>query len=173
MEKSYCIHLPADLQIPQLTHLTEFNLDDMRLIESFQANLPFIHEGAYTKGLNGFIPWKKEHIKSSVSILIDQWKLLKVEIAQYIAAQKKEQIYKGMAHGICCFLECLYWLNDLPVTFKEGLISRNIKIMPINVEERLYFILSRVTGYHSFKQLEELFKELEKQFAIYLIKNKG
>lgn len=173
MRKRYYIHLSADLQIPQLTHLTKFILEDVRLIEFFQAELPFIHEGAYIEGLNGFTPWKKEHIKTSVSTLIDHWKLLKVEIGQYIATKKKEQMYKGMVHGICCFLECIYWLNELPVNFKEGLISRNIKIMPINAEERLHFILSRVTGYHSFKQLEELFKELEKQFAIYLIKNKG
>lgn len=172
MEKSYCIYLPTDLQIPNLTHLTEFPLEDIRLIESFQADCPFIHEGAYIAQLNGFMPWKKEHIKTSVSTLINHWRLLQVEIAQYIATKKTEQIYKGMAHGICCFLECLYWMNELPVTFKEGLISSNIKIMPINAEERLLFIISRVTGYHSFKQLEELFKELEKQFAIYLIKNK-
>jgi len=166
------MYLSKDLQVPNLIHATEFILEDIALVETFQAEYPFIHEGAYKNRLNSFMPWEKDHIKTSVSTLIGQWKLLKVDIAQYIAAKHKKQIHKGMAHGICCFLECLYWINELPVTFKDGLISSNIKIMPINTEERLHFIISRVTGYHSFKQLEELYKELEKQFAIYLIKNK-
>lgn len=173
MGTRYCIYLSGDLQVPNLMHATEFPIEDIGFVETFQAECPFIHEGAYNNQLNSFMPWKKEHVKASVSALIDQWKLLKVEIIKYIAAKNKEKMHKSMAFGICCFLECLYWVNEMPVAFNEGLISSHIKIMPINVEERLRFIISRVTGYHSFKQLEELYKELEKQFAIYSIKNKG
>ena len=68
------------------------------------------------------------------------------------------------------FLECLYWLNEKPVVLRNGLVDSSLEIKPFNLEDRLQFILKRLNGYHSYKQLDELFKELEKQHAIKLIR---
>ena len=68
------------------------------------------------------------------------------------------------------FLECLYWLNEKPVVLRNGLVDSSLEIKPFNLEDRLQFILKRLNGYHSYKQLDELFKELEKHHAIKLIR---
>ncbi|MEK4668210.1 YpoC family protein [Niallia sp. FSL R7-0271] len=84
----------------------------------------------------------------------------------------KDVTVRTVKTGVRLFLECLYWTNDSPVHLQKGLIANELSVKPFNAEERLTFILSRPGGYHSYRQLDELFKELEKQFAIKMIKRK-
>ena len=49
---------------------------------------------------------------------------------------------------------------------------KDCKIKPVNVEERLGFIVSRPKLFHSYKQLAELFAEQEKQFAKQTVLNR-
>ncbi|TRZ37764.1 hypothetical protein CEQ21_20220 [Niallia circulans] len=140
--------------------------------EFFQAERPFMHETAFYHGLKTMHPWQAENIKECVSAVFILWKGIRTEVEAAVKSKDRTSTVVHMEKGICLFLECLYWSNDMPVNIKDGLFAQELKIKPFNGLERLLYILSRPGGYHSYRQLDELFKELEKQFAIKMIKRK-
>ncbi|MGP7816030.1 YpoC family protein [Niallia sp. 01092] len=173
MGKAFTLTLPSFLRYDNLDVPTEYLLHNISILETFQLNVPFIHEAAFFQQIKTFKPWEKQNIELCVTETIKQWQTLKEEIGISIKNEHKQETRIKMIQGIGYFLQSLYWTNELPVSFESGLISQEISIKPINVGERLTFILSRLNGYHSFKQLEALFMELEKQFAIKKIKRKS
>lgn len=69
-----------------------------------------------------------------------------------------------MKKGIGIFLQAVFWSNHVPARL-NGLNFDKLKVKPINVYERLEFIMNRPGNYHSFIQLSELMAEQEKQFV--------
>ncbi len=69
-----------------------------------------------------------------------------------------------MEESITAFLSFLYAVNDKHPKNKEELNKEldSLQYKPINVKERLEFIMKKPHQYHSFIQLTELFHELEK-----------
>lgn len=161
--------IPKQLQFHLFSH-TEEGFERGEVRNQLCLYPPFIHEVAYYEQLQAFQPWIKENVQDSVKLLFSEWKRRKESIEQYVQIRNADGIREEMVLSVQLFIECLYWVNEQPVNFEQGLIHPNIHIHPFNVEDRLTFILKRMNGYHSYKQLEELFKELEKQFAIKLIK---
>ena len=140
--------------------------------ETFQAVYPFMHEAAYYYGLKTIHPWDKAEQKVCIAGVISLWKEIRVEAETAIQKKDKEKTVLTIKLGVRFFLECLYWSNDRPVNLLNGLAATELSLVPFNAEERLSYILSRPGGYHSYRQLDELFKELEKQFAIKMIRRK-
>ncbi|MEK5381131.1 YpoC family protein [Niallia sp. FSL W8-0635] len=141
------------------------------MTESFIIKPAFLHEANYYHNKNTFQPWNKENLKDCVNKVIQEWKQLREELQQFVRQRDTPNLQNGLTLGMEYFLECLYWINEKPVMLKDGLVDKSLEIKPFNIEDRLQFILKRLNGYHSYKQLDELFKELEKQFAIKLIKS--
>ncbi|MFT8320523.1 MAG: YpoC family protein [Bacillus sp. (in: firmicutes)] len=172
MEKEFILKIPPQLHNKMLEP-TEYVMKEMAYLDTFQPSNPFIHEAAFFQGIQLFQPWAQQNVKICVEKIMAEWQQLKLDIQRSITEQNKKETQQIMKKGIAYFLESLYWTNELPVSFEAGIISKEIKIKPINVEERMAFIVSRLTGYHSFKQLDELFKELQKQFAVKMSKRKS
>jgi hypothetical protein len=170
MEGNPLFTIPKQLQYQQiLPSRKEYELNEPHI---FQIEPPFAHEIAFYKNQETFKPWELNNVNTCAQMIMTEWKELKKEIQQHITDQNKEMMCMKMLKGVEYFLECLYWINEKPVNLEKGLVDKQLTIKPFNVEERISFILKRMNGYHSFKQLEELFKELEKQFAIIMIKRK-
>ena len=72
---------------------------------------------------------------------------------------------KGMEKGIGLFIQFLSWSNDSQLTLKNLNQLTLLEIKPVNVEERLGFIISRPNLFHSYRQLSELMVEQEKLYA--------
>lgn len=160
--------LPTQIRYDErIPHYKEILIDKA---DVFNEKIVFFHEIAFFRGLNTMKPWDENNVYHCIQTLYMQWDGLKVKLQIDINNRNKTQIEKGMIHGIEIFLECLYWCNNEPVSFENGIINESLVIKPFNVEERVLFILSRMNGYHSFKQLEELYKELEKQIAVKRLK---
>mgnify|MGYP001134991208 CR=1 FL=1 len=140
--------------------------------ETFQAVYPFMHEAAYYQGLKTVYPWDKGEQKACIAAVISLWKEIRLEAETAIQKKDKAKTVLTIKAGIHFFLECLYWSNDRPVNLLNGLVANELSLKPFNAEERISYILSRPGGYHSYRQLDELFKELEKQIAIKMIKRK-
>lgn len=138
--------------------------------DSFVRRPAFLHEANYYYNQGTFHPWNKENVKECVNKILEEWKLLKVELQQFAANRDTLNLQYGLTLAMEYFLECLYWINEKPVNLIDGLVDKSLEVKPFNLEDRLEFILKRLNGYHSYKQLDELFKELEKQFAIKLVK---
>jgi hypothetical protein len=92
------------------------------------------------------------------------WKNLESNIEELIKIREKQETAKLMDKGISLFNKLLLLVNNMESNL-ENIPFKELKIKPINAEERLNFIQGRQGSFHSFKQLVELFKELEKQYA--------
>ena len=72
----------------------------------------------------------------------------------------------SMTNALHLFFEFLFWTNEREVPnfipTKQDFSTLHIK--PINLTERIFFILSKLEHYHSFIQLSQLFDEFTKQY---------
>ena len=94
----------------------------------------------------------------------EEWKTIVQQLEVVFSNREKDQIKPYMQKGITLYLSLLFWSNQLPVNlvgFPANL--KDIKGKPVNVEERLVFILSRPYFYPSYMQLKSL---MEEQFKI-------
>ncbi len=93
-----------------------------------------------------------------------EWKNIEKRLGELIRIREKQEMTVLMDKGLSLFAKQLLLVNNMePIS--ENVFSKELQIKPINVEERLNFIQGRQGSFHSYKQLVELFKELEKQYA--------
>jgi hypothetical protein len=92
------------------------------------------------------------------------WKIIEEQLVELFKIREKKETVELMDKGLSLFYEALYVVNGQEISYDEAFIGGLI-YKPINVEERMNFIKLRRGSFHSFIQLGELFKELEKQYA--------
>jgi hypothetical protein len=93
--------------------------------------------------------------------LWQEWKEEKQVIEEIF--KKRGKAKARVQKGISLFIQLLHLVNDQAEVI-DPLDLSQLKIKPINVQERLDFIIKRPSLYHSFIQLNELMTELEKQY---------
>ena len=122
-----------------------------------QLIIPFLEE------LHLEVP--TENSSDSISLLLTEWNTIKAELE--ILYRNRDQIntLHGMKKGIGLFLQFLYWSNDSPVKVNELKPLDSLEIIPVNLDERLGFIINRPNLFHSYRQLSELMMEQEKLYA--------
>lgn len=108
-------------------------------------------------------PWDNE--EHSLKQLVNSWEELKVEIENGFHERKRDVIQTKMVEACSLYIKLLFWSNKKPVS----LINLNDKlkhliIKPINIVERLTFILENPFLFPSFLQLSELFIEQQKAY---------
>lgn len=118
-------------------------------------------------------PWENKYLY--IPILIGNWQEIEPSIIGLFKARDRKQALFPMKKMILTFIAMLFWTNGKPV---PGLIKitdqvKKLSVKPVNVEERLEFILSIPNQYHAFTQLKTLFSELEKKYAVLKLKEKG
>ncbi|WP_421379163.1 YpoC family protein [Bacillus salacetis] len=118
----------------------------------FYNNLPVIAK-----------PWEaSSYIKKAEM----KWQGIKEELDAAFSARSGDEIKSLMKKGIALFMMYLFWTNAMPskpAMWKENLDKMNVK--PVNVLERLSFVLMHHSLFHSYKQLDQLFIEQLKQYA--------
>ncbi|WNF38071.1 hypothetical protein RJD24_06490 [Bacillaceae bacterium IKA-2] len=118
-------------------------------------------------------PWEKKYFY--IPILIENWQETEPGIIELFKVRDRKQVLFPMKIMILTFIAMLFWTNGKAV---PGLIKitdqvKKLSVKPVNVEERLEFILSIPNQYHAFTQLKTLFSELEKKYAVLKLKEKG
>jgi hypothetical protein len=108
--------------------------------------------------------------EASVDKSLLQWQQYKLELEEYFKNRNSDKASPVMEKAIELFREFLYSSNGLMTRDTYNIDDCIVK--PVNVQERLNFIVSRPRLYHSFVQLAELFAEQEKQYARQLALNK-
>jgi len=103
--------------------------------------------------------------EESISILLTEWKALngQLEVLFHERNQLKARVLMGK--GINLFIQFLSLSNGLPAVQDKPFTPEQFHYKPVNVEERLGFIMSRPALYHSYRQLSELMVEQEKLYA--------
>lgn len=116
-------------------------------------------------------PWKQN--EKGLQEIISRWEHLHSKLEKQFQ-QKKQVEENKMIEGISLLIKFVFWTNGEPVNLKEieeKLLMFHIK--PININDRLQFILSRPFAFHTFKQIHELMGEQQKQYAAKLIMQKN
>jgi hypothetical protein len=102
--------------------------------------------------------------KNDINKGFQEWKNIERRLEELYKIREKLETAVLMDKGFSLFYTILKLVNNMDPTFEKISIDE-LSIKPINVEERLGFIQGRKGSFHSFKQLAELFKELEKLYA--------
>ena len=108
-------------------------------------------------------PWNTTD--ESVKDLISQWHDPNFIICHNFKQRQKDMIQRKMVKALSLFMKLLIWSNGSPVTLnnlKKDL--GNLSIKPINIVDRLSFIMEKPSLYPSFLQLSELFVEQHKAY---------
>jgi hypothetical protein len=106
-----------------------------------------------------------ENVDQAISNLLSDWEKIKVELETLYRNRDQKSTLQGMKKGIGLFIQFLYLSNDRQVNSKESSSINQLEITPVNLEERLAYILSRPNLFHSYRQLSELMTEQAKQYA--------
>jgi hypothetical protein len=102
---------------------------------------------------------------NSLSHLLETWHQLKAEIEELHRQRKKEGTAEATQKGLELFLEFLFLSNDKPYSALERVSFTDLEYKPVNLTERVDFILNRPGLFPSYIQLCELMVEQEKIFA--------
>ena len=105
----------------------------------------------------------------AVATVLSEWGQCKNELDHHFKNRDSDRALPLMKKAIELFEQLLVSSNSLS---PDKYCIKDCKIKPVNVEERLDFIVSRPKLFHSYKQLAELFAEQEKQFAKQTILNR-
>jgi hypothetical protein len=101
----------------------------------------------------------------NISSLLKEWENSRVQLEALFRDRDYESAKVLMEKGILMFIQFLSWSNELPATRDEPFNANKFEFKPVNVEERLGFIMSRPNLYHSYRQLLELMVEQEKLYS--------
>jgi hypothetical protein len=161
------------LKVPsELNHSFFFTKDVVEIEDEitveFHSSIPFVYEIGFYSGLNMPRPW--ETPREAISILLKEWNKLRIQLETLFSARDIASVMDQMKQSIGIFIEMLFWTNGQPVHFPLDNIQK-LNYKPVNIQERIEFIISRPKLYHSFAQLSELFIEQEKHFTKKLLIN--
>lgn len=108
------------------------------------------------------------HVQAVERVLSD-WGECKEKLQVHFKNRDSQKALPLMERAIDLFEQFLIKSNSLN---PDLYCIKDCEIKPVNVEERLDFIVSRPKLFHSYKQLAELFAEQEKQFAKHTVLNR-
>lgn len=106
-----------------------------------------------------------DKMMESIPHLLKEWKDIKNQLEVLFRERDKQTAKKLMDQGINLFIQFLSLSNGFPVSLDEPFTAEPYEFKPVNVEERLGFIMSRPALYHSYRQLSELMIEQEKLYV--------
>lgn len=101
----------------------------------------------------------------NVSTLLKEWEDIKMRLEQLFRERDQTNAKGWMEKGIALFIQFLYYTNEESTALSDSIPFQRFYFKPVNIEERLGFIIARPGLYHSYRQLSELMVEQEKLFV--------
>ncbi|RDI43026.1 YpoC family protein [Falsibacillus pallidus] len=157
IDKGQLMHVPNELQ-----H-SFFYPDPKFFWPDSESEIYFFDEFLFFLEKKGEMPWA--YPEFHLPLLKDQWNQLDKRL-QSMFSIRDRGVKPIMVQAICTFFKYLFWSNGQPVSLnKLDSCLGSLKIKPVNVEERLCFLMESTSYFHAYKQLSELFNEQMKQTA--------
>ncbi|THE15123.1 hypothetical protein E1I69_02065 [Bacillus timonensis] len=102
-----------------------------------------------------------------ISDITEKWSARKEHLMNLFRNRDKSAVKEPMDEAIDAFLTFLFVINGKRPPDQEVLQNglEDLDYKPINLDERLSFILKKPSQYHSFVQLNELYHEVLKLYA--------
>lgn len=111
----------------------------------------------------------------SFDVLYQKWLSHEEELTIIFHQRNLAAAKEPMLECLALFIKAIYWIHDEPIPETEHELAATLPMLPytpINVDERLSYLLKKPVHYLSFIQLKELYKELKKKEAIMQLKRK-
>jgi len=127
-------------------------------------NKPFFYESIQILDNESFnIPNESDEI---IKEMFNEWKEESEHISNYFKQRNRKLASEPMIRGLANFISILTWINGQMLLNLNNLLLEldKLKIKPINLDERISFLLNQPDHYHSFIQLSGLYTELEKLY---------
>lgn len=154
------------LSIPiELNHAFFFSKGEITFAmpQSFCLTENFLYELLYYHGISSYRPWQNP--SKTVPMIVADWETEKASIEELFKKKDKAALLPKMKKGIGLFIQLLFWSNERPVELKTPLSFDDIPYKPVNVGERLAFIMERPCLFPSFRLLSQIMVEQEKRFV--------
>ncbi len=162
MSKEY-VSIPETFQNPLFFKDRDFIYDSEWNLEQFGC-VPLLIDLLCYQG-----KFEQEHLnyEQLIGILLKQWKKEKTEIADDFKRRDRAAARPKMIKSIGWFLSLLHWMEGRYVENLSDIVQSILKvtIQPVNLKERLSFVLEAPDHFQSFIQLSELFDETEKKWC--------
>ncbi|RNA69183.1 YpoC family protein [Alteribacter keqinensis] len=117
-------------------------------------------------------PWTAP--KDSVTKILKEWKETgEPLIREAFKKRDKEKARPLMVNYTARYIQAMIWAKGEPVTDLIH-IERdigNLQYAPVNIEERLSFVINTPAHHHAFITLSQLFDESKKKWAVYFLKS--
>jgi hypothetical protein len=134
---------------------------------SFQT--PFLYDLMYHND-SQFLdlwPWQRNE-----NYFHTYWVEQKEVLRELFHRREQKKAKKPMILSVSAFIDQLYWTSEFPVdSLEHETVLRQMQLnpyAPLNIEERLGFLLRQPDRYQSFIQLDELEQEFTKKRSAYL-----
>ncbi|MBU8879062.1 hypothetical protein BGM26_08705 [Bacillus sp. FJAT-29790] len=162
MNEKMILVIPDELSSPFFFSAGEPLIVEKDSLKNLNLSIPFLYEAAFFSGMDAIKPWLMQ--EECIPLLLKEWQAEKLILEELFAKRDRKQAAAPMKKGISLFLELVYWTNGEPAKLSSTLEFDKLKNKPVNLKERLNFILDRPALYHAFMQLTELMTEMEKQY---------
>jgi hypothetical protein len=163
------------LPIPEeLLHPFFFSQEEMLInkpIDPINIGENFIYEFFFYNGIEIIKPW--EIPQESIPKILEKWQKVKDDLNLFHHNRDQKSILESMKTGIGLFIQLLFWSNEEPANLMRPIPISQLTYKPVNVQERLEFIIARPKLFHSFIQLSELMIEQEKHFIKKIVVKKA
>jgi hypothetical protein len=126
---------------------------------------PFLYDMAYALGhAPSNLPW--EHHLQTVPLLFNLWKVNETKLNMLHEKRERSDVKIHVIGGIALLLQVIFWMNQVPVRSLADWEKEveQLPIIPVNIVERLDFVMKKPEMYHAFIQLQQLFTESSKLF---------
>ncbi|MFS0822991.1 YpoC family protein [Bacillus sp. 1P02SD] len=103
-----------------------------------------------------------------IADITEKWTARKEHLTNLFRNREKSAVKEPMDETLDAFLTFLFVMNGKKRPPDKEILQNGLKDLdykPINLDERLSFILKKPSQYHSFVQLNELYHELLKLYA--------
>ncbi|AZB43301.1 hypothetical protein CEF21_13870 [Bacillus sp. FJAT-42376] len=165
-------NIPPSFMLPAMMKETELSLDPGEDPLKTIGKYPLIFDMlAENEGTAPYEPWN--HGREPIEHLFKAWSAAKEEQERRFQNKRGKADLALMGYSYSAFIACIHWINGQhapSVSSSIGPLTRK----PVNVEDRLSYIMNNPLQFHSFIQLKQLFEELEKmhhkQMALLKIK---
>jgi hypothetical protein len=104
-------------------------------------------------------------LNENIINLLSEWAEIKTSLESFYRKRDQKNTTEGMKRGLAIFIQFLFWSNEEPIQRTKHITLNNLIIKPVNLEERLSFVIARPNLFHSYRQLSELMIEQEKLYA--------
>lgn len=127
------------------------------------SNKPFYFESIQLFSKLTTIPLNSDEL---ITTMIKEWKEESELITVYFKERNRKKALEPMIRGLANFISINTWINNCIINNLEHLIVDldKLNIKPINLKERICFVLNQPDHYHSFIQLSGLYTEIEKLY---------